>query len=162
MKHPAFRGEVYIHVLPPSRRLIDGRYVEEGKEYKASIRFARAQLKDCCYEDFEFDPFDPSEPEECFYGMHGLDTDWYPHDWINNGQETTGLPLKGNWVCVVRIFGNVVRCEDKVVGLRRKVIAMRRVSNHATAFDLMRTTMIGVVNWVLGSGTWRNRNNYIP
>jgi len=141
---------------------MDGRYVEEGKEYKASIRFAR-KLGSFRYEDsYEDSELDPSEPEECLYGMHGLDTDWYPHEWINNGQEMTGLPLKGNWVCVVRIFGNVTRCEDKVVGLRRKVIAMRRVSNHATALDLMRTTMIGVVNWVLGSSTWRNRNNYIP
>lgn len=159
MKHPAFRGEVYIHVLPPSRRLMDGRYVEEGKEYKASIRFFRVMLKNFCYEGSELDP---SEPEECFYGMHGLDTDWYPRNWINNGRDMAGLPLKGNWVCVVRIFGNVTRCEDKVVGLRRKVIAMRCVSNHATALDLMRTPMTGVVDWVLGRSTWRDRDSYIP
>ena len=107
MRIKGVRGELYFHVLEPSRTLRygDGRIVEPGSELKA-----KSQLNS---------KGKPRKvPMECQFGMHGCIT-------------AASYPLEGfwsrNWICIVRLWGNVRTFNDKSAALRRKVVAMRQI-----------------------------------
>lgn len=134
MKTPYFYGDVYVHVLPENKQLADGRIVELGKEYKASLRsFKKIYNKTAR----------PNEPVPCNYGMHALDTG---NSWVWN------YPNVGAWICVVHVNTRVRKLAKKVVGLRRKVIAWRQVESHQQADLLRRMWPEQVVGWVFCGG----------
>lgn len=107
MRIDGVRGELYFHVLQPDRTLKygDGRIVEPGSELKA-----KSQLNS---------KGKPRKvPMECQFGMHGCTT----------AASYALEPFWGyNWICIVRLWGNVRTFNDKSAALRRKVVAMRQI-----------------------------------
>jgi len=55
---------------------------------------------------------------KCQFGMHGCTTATSP--------ELAGF-WPDNWVCIVRLWGNVRTFGNKSAALRRKVVAMRQI-----------------------------------
>ena len=109
MRIKGVRGKLYFHVLRPNRKLLygDGRVVEPGSELKA-----KSQLNS---------KGKPRKvPYECQFGMHGC---------ITAASYSLDGFLEGNWICIVRLWDNVRTFRDKSAGLRRKVVAMRRIGN---------------------------------
>lgn len=118
MEHPAFRGQVYVHVLPANRTLRDGRIPEIGQELKASIKYANKWgLSPNSVRATE----NYTVPQPCSFGMHAHNdpNTWY---WWHRS-----VPQRGRWICIVRLFGGVRQESQKAVGLRRKIIAMRQM-----------------------------------
>ena len=134
MKSSFFRGTVYVHVLPDTKILVDGRLVELGREYKASPRYLREIFGKRIQTD---------RPVGCAYGMHALDTG---DQWVWN------YPNAGAWICVVRVNTKVERLPGKVVGLRRKVVAWRQVMSSAQAELLIEMNPEQVIKWVYAGG----------
>lgn len=141
MKHPRFRGEVFIHVLPPSGTLMDGRKARVGRELKAKT-----------------DAFFSFGPELCHFGMHAIcGSEWYPLWWTRTRESQFknrfyAIPAMGNWVCVVKVWGKTERDAEKIVGLRRKVIAMKQIT---TVNEIKHLWQWGpsskeTVDWVIG------------
>lgn len=108
MKIKPFKGQVYFHVLRPDSLLLDGRKVTPGRTYHATrpnVLTGRSNAQWAAYRK--------RTPTLCTWGMHasnGLFCDVHTKD----------------WVCLVRLWGNVVHSPSKSAAQRRKVIAMRQ------------------------------------
>lgn len=131
MKVPGIRGEVYLHITAANQRSFGwdekSRRFEPGGEYKASS-----------------DPANPWNgiPTVCSWGMHGSTMDLFFY------------PFIGNWVSVVRIWGNVDNSHVyKVVGLRRKYVATRQIKATSSSRRLIewseRCDGVAIAEWVL-------------
>lgn len=129
MKIKGVRGELYFHVLRHNRRLRygDGRVVEPGSELKAKTQYTTngTPLK---------------IPIECQFGMHGCTTaassalaGFFPDDWI----------------CIVRLWGNVRTFGNKSAALRRKVVAMRQIGEDGSYPPARWDGDREVYNWVM-------------
>lgn len=109
-----FRGEMYFHALRGDKRLrySDRRVVELRKELKASRR---------AYKKSNFGLNAPEFPEICEFGMHACrSAEKCALRWININ----------DYLCAVRLSGYVQdgAIEHKSVGMRRKVVAWRKVN----------------------------------
>lgn len=107
MRINGVKGELYFHVLQPDRKLQfgDGRVVEPGSDLKAKTQLnTKGKPR--------------KVPMKCQFGMHGCITaascELHPF-------------FCENWICIVRLWGNVRTFNDKSAALRRKVVAMRQI-----------------------------------
>lgn len=131
MKIDGVKGELYFHILKSSRRLRygDDREVVPGKELKAK----------------KTNRYDYATPELCCFGMHASKSlgaaSYYMSIYI------------GNWICIVRVNDHVVYGEDKLAGLRRKVVAMRQVKTANSRDHLYRIYRNNkrVYDWVMAN-----------
>lgn len=129
MKIKGVRGELYFHVLQPSRKLKygDERVVEPGSELKAKTqRTSKGTIR--------------KVPMECQFGMHGCIT-------------AASFALEGFyggcWLCIVRLWGNVRTFGDKSAALRRKVVAMRQIGANGEYPPSRWNGDEEVYNWVM-------------
>lgn len=131
MQVPGLKGEVYLHITLGRRREFgwDGyaRLFNPGGEYKASTRMGT-----WC-----------EVPTICKWGMHGSKSSLF------------APPRAGNWISVVRIWGDVNTWagDDKVVGRRRKYVATRQIKTANSAKMLWRLSNtsngVAIAQWVL-------------
>lgn len=122
MKIKPFKGEVYFHVLGSKRRLMDGRVVEPGHTYHAT------KPDPLIYHEGIISLWKNNQPTPCVWGMHASEGLFYDVD-------------DADWICLVRLWGNVTHSPSKFVAQRRKVIAMRQWNNRELA-----STYFGI-NW---------------
>lgn len=131
MKIDGVKGELYFHILKSSRRLRygDSRVVVPGKELKAKKTYR----------------YDCATPELCCFGMHASKS-------LGEASDYMSIYI-GNWICIVRVNDHVVYGEDKLAGLRRKVVAMRQVKTANSANYLYRIAHDGqrVYDWVMAN-----------
>jgi len=129
MRIKGVRGELYFHVLQPSRRLRygDDRVVEPGSELKAKTQHTTKGTP-------------RKVPIECQFGMHGCST-----------STSSSLPsfYINDWICIVRLWGNVRTFGGKSAALRRKVVAMRQVGVDGDRHTLMSYSDQEIYDWVM-------------
>lgn len=131
MKIDGVKGELYFHILKSSRRLRygDGREVVPGKELKAKKTYR----------------WDWATPELCYFGMHASKS-------LGEASDYMSIHI-GAWICIVRVNDHVVYGENKLVGLRRKVVAMRQVKTANSLDHLYRICRNNkrVYDWVMAN-----------
>jgi len=105
----------------------DGRVVEPGSELKAKTQYTTKGTP-------------RKVPVECQFGMHGC---------ITSASYALDLFFTDNWVCIVRLWGNVRTFNDKSAALRRKVVAMRQIGANGEYPPSRWNGDEEVYNWVM-------------